>query len=295
MERRVSIDLFGVVGLLGFNTVLAMNQVVIKVTNDGLGPIFGAGLRSAIALCVLGLWMAWRGQRPVVPRSLWGIGLVFGLLFTVEFLFLFLALDLTTVSRASIAFYSMPIWTALAAHFLLPGERLTPLRAAGLVIAMAGVALALWEPESRAAGDWRGDALAVAAALSWTAIALVVRITPLSAVPAETQLFWQLAVSAVFLTALAPAFGPLLREPGWIHWAGLGYQSVVVASLAFLFWLTLMRIYRASDIASFSFLAPVLSVGLGAVFLGDPVGPGFVGALLCVGVGIVLIARAPRR
>ena len=43
------------------------------------------------------------------------------------FLFLFLALDLTAVSRASVIFYSMPVWFAIMAHFGLPSERITVL------------------------------------------------------------------------------------------------------------------------------------------------------------------------
>ena len=65
------------------------------------------------------------------PGSL-GAGLLMGLIFAAEFLFLFLALDLTTVVRTSIIFYSMPVWLALMAHVGLPGERITRTKAVGL-------------------------------------------------------------------------------------------------------------------------------------------------------------------
>ena len=88
------------------------------------------------------------------------------------------------------------------------------------------------------------------------------------------------------------SFSPdLLREPTALHIAGLGFQAVFVASLGFLFWLRLMTIYPASDIAAFSFLSPVLSVGMGWLLLDEPVGPGFIGAMCLVAVGIVLINR----
>ena len=104
MDRKDAIDLAGATGLVVFATMLAFNQVVIKVTNAGFGPVFAAGLRSALALLVLGLWLLLRRRRlDGIGRTLWP-GLLLGGLFTIEFIFLFIALDLTTVSRVSILF-----------------------------------------------------------------------------------------------------------------------------------------------------------------------------------------------
>lgn len=297
MKRKDRMDLPGAAGMVAFAGTLALNQVVIKLTNDGIAPVWGAGLRSVLALAVLALWCRLSGRRVTGLRDSFWPGLMLGMLFSVEFVFLFLALDLTTVSRSAILFYSMPVWLALVAHVALPGETLSARRLLGLALAMAGVIWALSDPQSRAAGDLRGDVLALLACFAWVGIALTVRLTRVSAQPPETQLFWQLAVSAVVLCALAPLFSPPMRGAEWHHWAGLGFQAVFVASLGFLFWLRLMSIYPASDIAAFSFLSPVLSVGFGWALLGEPVGPGLLGALALVAVGIVLInlRRAPPR
>jgi len=50
MEKKTQIDLFGAVALSSFALLLAFNQVVIKVTNGGLQPVFFAGVRSAGAV-----------------------------------------------------------------------------------------------------------------------------------------------------------------------------------------------------------------------------------------------------
>lgn len=284
-------DLAGAAGMVGFAGLLAFNQVVVKVTNGGMGPVFGAGLRSVLALGVLLIWcMVMRRRISGLRHSLWA-GLALGLLFSFEFVFLFQALDLTTVSRASILFYSMPVWLAVIAHFMLPNERLSKTRVLGLALAMGGVIWALADPQSRGAGDWHGDILALLAAFAWAGIALLVRLTRIAQLQPESQLFWQLGVSAVVLIAVAPLFGPMWRDPQLIHWLGMGYQAVFVASLGFLFWLWIMSIYPASDVAAFSFLSPVMAVGFGWALLDEPVGPGFVGALGLVSVGIVLINR----
>ena len=90
---------------------------------------------------------------------------------------------------------------------------------------------------------------------------------------------------------IAPLFGPVLRAPEPVHVAGLLFQGAVVVGIGFTAWLALVKRYRASDVASFSFLSPVLAVGFGWLFLGEPVGPHFIGAMALVGAGIVLINR----
>ncbi len=292
MERKSHIDLFGAAALIAFALNLAFNQVVIKVTAGGFNPVFSAGLRSVGAVLVLLIWMRLRGVSFRVPRNAWVYGVGSGLLFTLEFACLFKALDITTVSRASVIFYSMPVWLTLLAHLLLPDESLTRRKLAGLVLAMAGVALAL---SDRSGGQvsWTGDLLALLAAFCWAAIALFVRVTPLSEVEAAPQLLFQVVLSGPILLLIAPLFGPLIRDLQPIHLAGLAFQIVAVASLGFLFWFWLMKIYPASSVASFSFLSPVFSVILGWLILSEHVAWSVWGALVLVASGIYLINRRP--
>jgi drug/metabolite transporter (DMT)-like permease len=293
MERKDHMDAFGAAALIAFALHLAFNQVVIKVTAGGFGPVFQAGLRSVGAVLVLYLWMRLRGVSFAVPRNAWVGGIASGLFFALEFMCLFTALDTTTVSRASVIFYSMPVWLTLIAHVLFPGERLTPVKIAGLLLAMSGVAIALAD---RGGGSvsWAGDLLALTGALCWAGIVVCVRITPLSEVPPAQQLMFQVLVSAPILLLLAPFLGPLLREVAPIHIAGLVFQIVAIASLGFLVWFWLMKIYPASSVASFSFLSPVFSVILGWLLLSEDVAPSVWGALVLVASGIYLINRKPR-
>lgn len=290
MDEKRAIDGFGAAALTGFALLLAVNQVVIKLTGGGFGPVFQAGLRSAGGMLIVLLWIRARGLSLTVPRDsvIWGV--LSGLFFAFEFLSLYIAIDLTTVSRASIIFYSMPVWLGLAAHLLLPGERLTGLRGLGLGLAMGGVALALLD-RGNGQASLIGDLLALIAALGWAGIILLLRATPLAKVSPEMQLFFQLAVSAPVLLILAPLFGPLLRDLQPIHLAGLAFQAIGVVSLGFLVWFWLMSIYRASGVASFSFLSPVFAVLLGWLLLGEHIGPQVWGALALVAGGIFLINR----
>lgn len=271
MERKTQMDMIGAVALIAIALNFGLNQVVVKVSTGGFQPVFMAALRSAGAAVVLLIWMRARGVSVRLPRASIVGGVIAGVLFAVEFQFLFIALDMTTVSRASIIFYSMPVWLAVAVHILLPSERLSGIRLVGLGLAMGGVALALVDRESGQA-SLAGDVLALLAAFCWAGIALCVRITPLSEVPAEQQLLWQLLISAPVLLMMALFFGELVRDLTVLHVAGLIYQILAIATFGFLAWFWMMKIYPAASVASFSFLSPVFSVLLGWVLLGEEIG-----------------------
>jgi drug/metabolite transporter (DMT)-like permease len=264
---------------------------VIKVTNDGFQPAFQAGLRSVGALVLIWAWMTWKTQSVRLPRRLWPVGTWAGFLFAAEFICLFTALDLTSVARVSILFYSMPVWLAIFAHFLLPGEQLTPARVLGLVLAMVGVTWAVLERDPVTGGSIFGDVLAIIAALSWAAIALTVRLSRLREETPETQLFVQQLVAAPILIGFGLWVGDPITDPTTLHWAGVMYQTVIVAFAGFLLWFYLVAKYSASGVASFSFLSPVFAVFMGWGILGERIGMGTWGALILVSLGLILINR----
>lgn len=291
MERKDRIDAFGVASLVTFSLVLGFGQVIIKVGNEGFGPVFFAAMRSIVSIFVLAGWMWLRGIRLEAGRAIWGLGLAIGLCFSAEFILLFLALDLTTVARSALMFYTMPVWLALMAHFLLPGERLTVVKFAGLALAFAGVSVALLSGRGGGEASLAGDLCALAGAWGWAGIALIARGTRMREVRAESQLMWQLAVSAVVLTAVAPLFGPLLRDPGLIHWGILGVQGLVISGAGFLFWMWILKLYPASSVASFGFLTPVFASLLGWLLLGEQLRGTVLIALVLVAAGLWLVNR----
>ncbi|MEO1640833.1 MAG: DMT family transporter [Pseudomonadota bacterium] len=293
MEKKTQIDLFGAVALTGFSFLLAFNQVVIKVTNGGLQPVFFAGLRSAGAIFCIWLFLRWRRIPLRFEKGTRAAGFAIGTVFAFEFLCLFVALDLTAVSRASVIFYSMPVWLAIMAHFIMPGDKITPVKAVGLVLAMGGVAVAILTRGDNAGSLW-GDLAALGAAVGWAVTAMIAKASSLSRVRPEIQLLWQVGVSAPILLIAALFFGPLIRDLAPIHIAGLAFQIVVVVSAGFIFWLWLLSLYPASGVASFSFLSPVLTVLLGWLMLGEEIGPSLIAALILVAAGLMLINRPVR-
>jgi drug/metabolite transporter (DMT)-like permease len=291
---RRPLDATGFWLLLLLALVFASNNLLVKVGTDGFQPVMMAALRSGVALAGLAAWMVWRGL-PFRP-DLWRPGLMIGACFAIEFFLLFIALDLTTVVRAAMLFYAMPLWTALFGHFLFPGERLTQARLAGFLLGFAGVTITLAAQAGGfvavTGGNLWGDLAALTGGLFWALIVVVARQTRLSGVMPETVLFWQLLVSTPLLAALAPIYGgPMLRAvDGW-QWANLLVQGLGVAGAGFLLWFWLLRRYPSGSVASFGFVTPVLSVALGWAVLGEAVSPLTPVALLLLTAGLVLINR----
>ncbi|MEM9332760.1 MAG: DMT family transporter [Pseudomonadota bacterium] len=292
MERKSHIDATGAIILIIFMAVLGLNQVAVKIVNDGMAPVFQAGLRSLAAAPLILIYCLWRKTPINVSREILIPGFATGFAFAFEFALLFQAVQFTTVARASVFFYTMPFWVAIGAHFLIPGEKLTPMRILGLSLAGLGVAVALSNKNTQA-GEFAllGDLMALAAATGWAAIALIARTTKFSTITPDLQLLYQLVVSAILLLPLALYLGDTFSEPTTTHWLIFAAQVVLVVCIGFMTWFWVLSIYPASDMASFSFLAPLFGVLFGWLILAEALTWTIVIALFFVGAGIILVNR----
>jgi len=296
MERKDRIDAFAGTILLVFSALLGLNQVLVKIVNSGFQPVFQAGLRSVCALLPVLIYSLIMRKRLSISDGSLVPGIICGTLFSFEFLMLFEALEYTSVSRASVLFYTMPFWVALGAHFLIPNEKLTLVRLAGLGLAILGVVLAFYDkPLAASDNQLLGDILCLAAAVFWAGIALMVRATKLSRASPEMQLVYQLVVSSVILIGLAPLFGDLIREVTPQIIGIFAFQVLVIICVGFLTWFWILTIYPASDMASFGFLAPIFGVFFGWLILKEDISMSIIAALVMVCMGIVLVNRKPAK
>jgi drug/metabolite transporter (DMT)-like permease len=269
-----------------------LNQVAIKVTNVGLQPVFQAGLRSLLGALLVVLWCRLRRVPLTVRDGTLLPGVIAGLLFAFEFTLIFVALDFTTVARGIVLIYFAPVVVAVGAHFLIPRERLTAIRVAGLVAAFAGVVLAFSDRLSLPGPHALfGDVLCLIAAVAWAVTTLVIKTSRLNRAPAEKVLVYQLAVSAPVMLGLAPFFGPLVRQVDWLVGVAFLYQVVVVVAASYVAWFWLLARYPAGQLSAFTFLSPIFAVALGGLLLAEPVTARLVVALLLVAGGIFLVSR----
>lgn len=271
-----------------------LNQVAVKVANDGIPPLLQAGLRSALSALLLWCWTIAR-EIPLFSRdgSLLS-GIAAGTVFGIEFLVLYQGLAWTTASRGVLFLYSMPFFVAIGAHLLIPGDRLTLCKVIGLIAAFAGLAVALGDGLAGIAGggDPVGDIMCIAAGALWAATTIVIRITALRHVSAEKVLFYQLAVSAPLMIAASVMAGegaPLLGDPRVV--LAFGYTVVIIAFVSYVAWFWLLTRYSPSAMSAFTFLTPIFGAFAGALVLGEALTPRLIAALALVAFGIFLVNR----
>jgi drug/metabolite transporter (DMT)-like permease len=275
---------------------LAVGQVAIKVANAGISPLMQAGLRSAAAAALLGLLAALRGVRLVaLDRTLWP-SLLVSVLFAAEFALLYPGLERTTAAHAVILLYTSPFVVALGAHVLIPGDRLTAAKLAGLLLAFAGVATVVLSRDAGGAGPTlAGDLLCLGAALAWGGLTLVIRASALKKVSPERVTFVQLLLSAPMLIALSLALGePGLTGPTPLHWAAFAFTVIFVAVFVFTATNWLYLRYPASRVMAFLLLTPVLGVVAAHLLLGEALSPNLLAGLALVVAGLWLVNRPPQ-
>ena len=139
-----------------------------------------------------------------------------------------------------------------------------------------------------------GDIMCIIGSVLWAGIVLLARLSDLQKSTPEMQLIYQLAVSTTILIPASFLFGPFIRELEVLHLILFFIQVVGVVSIGFVLWFWVLSIYPASDMASFSFLAPVFGVIFGWLILGEEISVTITGSLLLVSLGIMLMNWKPR-
>lgn len=291
--RHERIDTRGAAILVMLCALWGLTQVAMKITGqEGIPPLLQAGLRSVGATLLLCLWVRLRGGKGALgallaPDGAFWPGMGIAVLFAGEFLFLFPGMQLTTASRGVLFVYTAPFWVAGGVHLLVPNERMTARQALGLLLAFAGIALAV------------SDALVLIGAAFWGLTTVALRSSPrLMALRPQKVLFYQLAGSAPLLLAAAALHGELPRivAGSGLGWLWLGYQVGIVAFFSYLTWFWLIARYPAGRLSSFTFLAPLFGMLAGALVLDEHVSALLAAALVFVGCGIKLVnGPAPAR
>jgi len=293
IKKHAALDVTAVTVLLVLCASWGMQQVAIKVANQGLSPVFQAGVRSFGAAIPLVIWMVARKQRIFAKDGTLWWGIAAGLLFAGEFVLIYWGLEFTNASRAVIFLYLSPFIVAIGVHIFVPTEPLSKVQIIGLVCAFAGLLVAFGESFSFPTRTMLiGDTMLIGAAILWGATTVLIKASPLAVIAPSKTLLYQLAVSGVTL----PIGAWLLGEPGVIDITpkvigSLFYQIFWVAFVTYSAWFWLVQRYPASRLASFTFFTPLFGVLAGAFLLDEPITKALFVALLLVGSGIYLVNR----
>ena len=281
-----------ILGLLCF--LWGAQSVSIKFSNQGMPPIMAATLRSSVAGLLVWAYARFRNRGVAFPPGQSRHALTIGLLFGLEFLFLYWSLAFTPVSRSLIFLYTSPFWVALGAHFFLRDDRLTPLKIIGLLLAFGGVT-AVFKARSPDLPQsyWVGDLMALAAAVFWAATTLYIkRIAGKVQLDHYQTLFAQLIYSFPILAVGSLLFEwPPRLDLNLVVLAALFYQSVVVAFISYLVWFWLIHRHTVSRLAAFTFMTPLFGVILGGWVLSEPLSVWIWIGLVSVAAGLYAVNR----
>ncbi len=268
------------------------NNVSIKLAIHDIPPLLQSAARSLIAAVIVFGWTQIRGL-PMFKRdgTLWA-GIFVGILFALEFLFIYRGLVWTTVTRGTLFLYLAPFFVVIGSRWLDPGDRFGLSQWLGLLLSFVGIVIAFGLP-TPAAGPYQalGDLMLVGAGAAWAATTLIIKASTLNRISAEKTLLYQLVVSAPLLALGALVFGERIDAmPSAVALGAFAY-TVLVVSLTFAVWFALIVRYSAARLSVFTFLAPLFGVAAGHFVLHDPMTPPFALAVVLVAIGILLVNR----
>jgi drug/metabolite transporter (DMT)-like permease len=288
------VEIIGIFSAIASSSLGGLAVGVTRLAVGSTDPITLGAFRFGIGSLLL-LPLAWRhrarwpdllGFAPIA-----GLGLLFFGLFPVLFN---ASLIYTTAARGSLALSTLPLLTMLAGS-ILQVETLTRAKAAGVVIASVGVAVALFTGLGSApANAWRGDALMVAAALCMAFYSVWSR--------ALTRRY-----GAITYTALAMTFGALvLVVLAWLRggfaatasfgpaqWSAVGFLGIFGGALTFLLWSYALQRTTPTRVAISVTVNPIASGIFGAYALDEPITVNLAAGLLLIATGILVASATP--
>jgi drug/metabolite transporter (DMT)-like permease len=258
-------------------------------------PASLALLRYAIGLLCLVPPLALARSARIAPRDLVPIGLLGIVQFGVLIAALNYGLTLVPAARAALLFATFPLMT-IVAGMALGEERPTAAKTSGVLLTIAGVALALGEKgiaPSSASGEWRGELAVLASALAGAVCSVLYR-PYLRRYPTLPVSALAMLASVAFLAVLAGGEGffdaaPRFTFDGWIAVIFIGVSS----GLGYYLWLWALAHATPTQVTAFLGLSPITAASLGAWALGEPVSAGLAAGLACVLAGLWVAHREP--
>lgn len=292
--RKSSLDSTGIATMIVLCAIWGFQQVAIKAAINDIPPIWQSGMRSIVAaiLVGVGLWLV----KSRWHRGLLLPGILAGVLFSLEFGLLYVALRYTDAARASLLLYTSPFVVAIGAHFFISGERLSLLGWLGVGLAFIGTATMMKSGFTTSPSSdnqqWLGDILALGGGIAWGMTTLLVRLSKLTTAPPSQTLFYQLWVSGVLLCFTAWCLEGNFSMPlTTLAWVSMGFQILVIASLSYLAWFVLITRYAVTKLSVFGFLTPLFGSIYGVIFLDEVIGLNHFIALLLIILGIIIVNR----
>jgi drug/metabolite transporter (DMT)-like permease len=256
-----------------------------------MGSGMGARAQAAVAMLAITVFTGVAALFDRIPRrATWrqraSVGWL-GVSDAMNVLLLFAAYKLT-ISVAVLTHYLAPVFVAISAPVVLR-ETMTARAAVAVAISFAGLAvmLAPWGAGGGSA-TWTSAALGAGSAVFYASNVIVNKFVVETYSTSETM-FWHGVVATPLLVALVPGTEWLAADPHATTF--LAVATVWPGALGGLLFVWGLRRMRSAHASTLTLLEPVVAMGLGAVWMGEPFGARSIagGALVLAGAGLVML------
>lgn len=280
MKLRDVLLALSVAGMFGMGVVFS------KAAINHFPPI----LLTAIRFSLVGLLVVW--FVPIPRYRLGRIGLAAFMSTTVSYSLLFTGLKHIDVSLMIIVVQLEIPFAALLA-WLVFKDPLGWRGTAGMIIAFVGIAIIAGAPEQRS--TLLPVMLVVGSALAWAMGQIMIK--SVGAIGGFTMIAWIAVLASPQLFVSSWLFEDnqleaILNAP-MIVWIAVGYLVVVMTTLGYAAWYSLLGRYHVNQVIPYMLLVPIVAILGGVVFLGESLTLVRVagGSLVIAGVGTMTIKR----
>lgn len=282
--------------LLTLATCWGASYSFIRVGVETIPPITLIAARTLIAGLVQLAIIRWRGLRLPRDAATWRRFLIQSCLNSaVPFTLIAWAEQTLDAGLATILNSTTPIFAFLLAAFVLRSERLTGRKLFGVITGMAGICLIIGVDALHGMNSQLPAQLAVVvASVCYASAALFGRnfkgLDPM--MPAAGSL---LCGAALLIPASLIVEHPWQLAPSAASIFSLLGLSIVSTALAFSIYFRLIQTLGSVGTTAQAYLRVPIGVGIGVIFLGEPVSSTATIGLICVVAGVMAMTIAPRK
>jgi drug/metabolite transporter (DMT)-like permease len=277
--------------LLGLSGLWGSSFFFFKVLVAAVPPFTVVLGRVGLAAILLHVFLLLR-RTPMTRALPWGQFVVMGVLNNVvPFSLIVWGETRVTSGMASILNAMTPVFSVLVAHFLARNERLTGMRATGVMLGVLGVVVLTGPDALRgfASGHLEGEAACLLAALSYAFAGIYGR--RFRGLPSLHVATGQVTGATLVMLPIAAAVDHFwtLPMPGVQVWAAFGGIALLCTVLAYILYFRILAAAGATNLLLVTFLLPVTALALGHVVLGEPIKPAAIAGMALIAMGLAAI------
>lgn len=277
---------------LMFAVLWGGNSVSIKIGLQGVPPLALAGFRFLLALAAVTAWSI--SQRVSIRLNRGELGPLFllGIAFVMQIITLNVGTHFTSGARSTIMINFFPFFTALFAHFWVPGDRLSFLKVAGIGVAFCGVFITFVPALQLGSHSYLVGDLFVLISASLLGLRTVVTKRLIQSIHPYRLLIWLMIFSlpCFFGSSLiledqsSYAFTPVVI-------AAILYQGLIVGAFCFVGWTSILKKHSPSKLVVFAFATPISGIIFSHLLLGDELGLSLIAGAVLIAFGIYLVNK----